>query len=73
MGNIHHPPRGAEGCRQQSTPIWLSFEEVRQELRVGEKLLRREIRAGRIPATKVGHLWRINRIHLERVLKERGA
>jgi len=70
---IHHTPPEEEGCRKQSAPSWLSFEEVRQELRIGDKLLRREIRAGRIPATKVGSLWRINRTELERVLKERGA
>jgi excisionase family DNA binding protein len=53
---------------------WLNFEEVRQKLQISEKVLRRELVEGRIPATRIGQrLWRIHRDDLDRALRERAS
>lgn len=52
---------------QESTDL-LTVEEASAYLRVCTETIRRWIRTGEIPASKIGGLWRLNREALKRLV-----
>lgn len=54
------------------TAIWLSVADVASLLRVSTKSVRRWIKAGILPATKLGRDWRIARTDLRAVAAASG-
>lgn len=47
----------------------LTFQECRQHLRVSELVMRKLVKSGVLKAVRVGHQWRIARVHVEEFLK----
>jgi excisionase family DNA binding protein len=44
---------------------WLTPKDLQRELRIGERLCYRLLRAGEIPSVRVGNLYRVRREVLE--------
>ncbi len=51
----------------------MTVREVAEYLRVTEKTIYRLLRRGRIPATKVGHQWRFDRVSIDEWLQRRSV
>jgi excisionase family DNA binding protein len=57
----------AELPRAQGADVsdWLTPKDLQRELRIGERLCYRLLRAGEIPSVRVGNLYRVRREVLE--------
>lgn len=69
LQRIHAGREEAGDAGEQATARWRSFEDVRRELNVSPKTLRRALIAGEIRGFKVGQQWRIPADALEQALR----
>ncbi len=54
--------------KEPHDPDVLTPAQVAEYLGISEKTVKRHLWSGRIPGTKVGRLWRIRRVDVERLL-----
>ena len=46
----------------------LTTQEIAEKLKLNVEVVRRKLRSGEIPATKMGRLWRVKDMELQRYI-----
>jgi excisionase family DNA binding protein len=52
-------------AQEPEVPDWLTPKDLQHELRIGERLCYRLLRAGEIPSVRIGNLYRVRKEVLE--------
>jgi len=52
----------------EDVPLGMSLQDVAKVLRVHYNTVRRMVRSGKLPAQKVGRIWRVSRAAVEALL-----
>jgi len=58
-------------AKEVSKPRLIKPEDVAYRLGVSTLTVKKWLRTGKLPGVKVGHLWRVDEMDLERFIQER--